>query len=173
MEANVICDESVSFYAVLNVPRDASDDDVKKSFRQLAQAYHPDKHTDPALKAHAAAQFTQIQEAYEVLLRPITAANKLIIIENGYILHSLLRPLTWSTSTCLQNVSRQMMLALGLLFPILTPSALQVLGNAAKRQVYDIYGKEGLAAGLQVVPSGKSTEELKKDWEGFRTQQVS
>ena len=53
-----------------------------------------------------------------------------------------------------------------------TQSALQVLGNAAKRQVYDIYGKEGLAAGLQVVPSGKSTEELKKDWEGFRTQQV-
>ena len=47
-----------------------------------------------------------------------------------------------------------------------------MLGNAAKRQVYDIYGKEGLAAGLQVVPSGKSTEELKKDWEGFRTQQV-
>ncbi len=47
-----------------------------------------------------------------------------------------------------------------------------MLGSAAKRQVYDIYGKEGLAAGLQVVPSGKSTEELKKDWEGFRTQQV-
>ena len=48
-----------------------------------------------------------------------------------------------------------------------------MLGNAAKRQVYDIYGREGLAAGLQVIPSNKSTEELKRDWEGFRTQQVS
>lgn len=49
---------------------------------------------------------------------------------------------------------------------------MQVLGNAAKRQVYDIYGKEGLAAGLQVVPSGKGTEDLKQEWEGFRAQQV-
>ena len=57
-----------SFYAILNVPGDASEDDIKKSFRQLAQAYHPDKHTDPALKAHAAAQFTKLQEAYEVTL---------------------------------------------------------------------------------------------------------
>ena len=76
MEANDTSDESASFYAVLNVPQDASDDDVKKSFRQLAQAYHPDKHTDPALKAHAAAQFTQIQEAYEV--QPLDAHPPLL-----------------------------------------------------------------------------------------------
>lgn len=50
---------------------------------------------------------------------------------------------------------------------------LQVLGNAARRQVYDIYGTEGLAAGLQVVPSGKNTEALKQEWEGFRAQQVA
>ena len=73
MEANDTSDEFASFYAILNLPRDASDDDVKKSFRQLAQAYHPDKHTDPALKAHAAAQFTQIQEAYEV--KPLNALD--------------------------------------------------------------------------------------------------
>lgn len=66
-----------------------------------------------------------------------------------------------------------MLYGLGLLSAFVTANAPQVLGNAAKRQVYDIYGKEGLAAGLQVVPSGKSTEDLKKDWEGFRTQQVS
>lgn len=86
-------DESVSFYAILNVPRDASDDEVKKSFRQLAQAYHPDKHTDPALKAHAAAQFTQIQEAYEVQpSKAITADNKPISTENVKVLYSLLKP---------------------------------------------------------------------------------
>ena len=48
-----------------------------------------------------------------------------------------------------------------------------MLGNEAKRQVYDIYGREGLAAGLQVVPSGKSTQELKQEWEGLRAQQVA
>lgn len=66
MEASSSRDTNGEFYAILNVPRDASDDDIKKAFRQLAQAYHPDKHTDPALKAHAAAQFTLLQEAYEV-----------------------------------------------------------------------------------------------------------
>ena len=38
--------------------------------------------------------------------------------------------------------------------------------------MYDIYGTEGLAAGLQVVPSGKDTQALKQEWEGFRAQQV-
>ncbi len=66
MEASSSGETSDAFYAILNVPRDASEDDIKKAFRQLAQAYHPDKHTDPALKAHAAAQFTLLQEAYEV-----------------------------------------------------------------------------------------------------------
>ena len=66
MDSEENCNDDGSFYATLNTPRDASDDDIKRAFRQLAQAYHPDKHTDPALKAHAAAQFTHLQEAYEV-----------------------------------------------------------------------------------------------------------
>ena len=59
-------DDDTSFYAILNVSRDATEEDIKRSFRQLAQAYHPDKHTDAALKAHASANFTRLQEAYEV-----------------------------------------------------------------------------------------------------------
>jgi DnaJ family protein C protein 11 len=34
-------------YALLHLSPDASDDDIKKSYRQWAQVYHPDKHQTP------------------------------------------------------------------------------------------------------------------------------
>ena len=52
------------YYAILNVPRDASADEIKKAYRQLALKYHPDK--NPSDKA-AAAKFQEATEAYEVL----------------------------------------------------------------------------------------------------------
>ncbi len=52
------------YYAILNVPRDASTDEIKKAYRQLALKYHPDKNPDD--KA-AAAKFQVVREAYEVL----------------------------------------------------------------------------------------------------------
>ena len=48
----------------------------------------------------------------------------------------------------------------------------QVLSNLERRQVYDIYGKEGLSAGLEVGSTVKSTDELRQDWEKFKSQQV-
>lgn len=59
-------EEDPSYYSVLNVSREASDDDIKRAFRNLAQTYHPDKHSEPDLKAEASASFTLLQEAYEV-----------------------------------------------------------------------------------------------------------
>ncbi|MDE0317336.1 MAG: SUMF1/EgtB/PvdO family nonheme iron enzyme [Candidatus Poribacteria bacterium] len=52
------------YYAILNVPRDASADEIKKAYRQLALKYHPDK--NPSDKA-AAVTFRAVTEAYEVL----------------------------------------------------------------------------------------------------------
>lgn len=34
-------------YALLHLSPEASDDDVKKAYRQWAQVYHPDKHQTP------------------------------------------------------------------------------------------------------------------------------
>ena len=65
-------EQDPSYYSVLNVSRDASDDDIKKAFRNLAQTYHPDKQSDTKLQAEAAASFTLLQESYEVRPHSIT-----------------------------------------------------------------------------------------------------
>jgi curved DNA-binding protein len=55
------------YYAILGVPRNASEDEIKKAFRKLARQYHPDVAKD---KKGAEAKFKEINEAYEVLGDP-------------------------------------------------------------------------------------------------------
>jgi DnaJ-class molecular chaperone len=52
------------YYEVLGVARNASDADIKKSYRKLARQYHPDR--NPGDK-QAEAHFKEVQEAYDVL----------------------------------------------------------------------------------------------------------
>jgi molecular chaperone DnaJ len=55
------------YYEVLGVNKDASADEIKKSYRALAKKYHPDKNpNDKAAEEH----FKEIQEAYDVLGDP-------------------------------------------------------------------------------------------------------
>jgi hypothetical protein len=58
--------EGASLYAVLGVSPDASDEQIRRAYRQLATVYHPDKTRDPSMREEASRMFTQIQEAYEV-----------------------------------------------------------------------------------------------------------
>jgi molecular chaperone DnaJ len=59
------------YYEVLGVPRDASDADVKKAFRQLARTLHPDVSSEPG----AEERFRECAEAYEVLSDPDSRAR--------------------------------------------------------------------------------------------------
>ena len=54
------------FYEILGVPRNASDEDIKKAYRKLAMKYHPDRNQGDAAKA-AEEKFKETKEAYEVL----------------------------------------------------------------------------------------------------------
>lgn len=103
--------EDESYYAALSLPREATEDDVKKAYRTLAQSLHPDKHTDAAAKLHAQEAFAKLQEAYDVLSDPL------------------------------------------------------------KRQVYDVYGKEGLQAGLQLSTHVNNVDDLRKEWQDFKASQ--
>ena len=54
------------FYALLGVPRECSEAEIKKAYRKLAMEYHPDRNPS----AGAEAKFKEITEAYEVLRDP-------------------------------------------------------------------------------------------------------
>jgi len=56
------------YYKTLEVERDVSADDLKKSYRALAQLHHPDKNPDNTEEAEE--KFKEISEAYSVLSDP-------------------------------------------------------------------------------------------------------
>ena len=54
------------YYAALGVPRDADADQIKKAYRKLARAHHPDVSTSP----EAEEKFKDVAEAYQTLKDP-------------------------------------------------------------------------------------------------------
>lgn len=59
-------------YEVLGVPRDASEEDIKKAYRTQSRRYHPDANINNPNKAQAEEKFKQIQEAYQQIMKERT-----------------------------------------------------------------------------------------------------
>ncbi|GFZ16519.1 DNAJ heat shock N-terminal domain-containing protein [Actinidia rufa] len=95
-------------YALLHLSPEASDEEIRKAYRQWAQVYHPDKYQAPQMKEIATENFQRICEAYEIL------------------------------------------------------------SDESKRQIYDIYGMEGLTSGLELGPKLNKAEEIKEELERLR-----
>jgi curved DNA-binding protein CbpA len=56
------------YYQILGVPKDASDDQIKKAYRNLAKKYNPDVNIGtPESHEPSAEKFRELSEAYAVL----------------------------------------------------------------------------------------------------------
>lgn len=95
-------------YALLHISPEATDEEIRKAYRQWAQIYHPDKYQDLQMKEIATENFQRIRDAYEIL------------------------------------------------------------SDESKRQIYDIYGMEGLSSGLELGPRLSKREEVKEELERLR-----
>ncbi|CAO3597571.1 unnamed protein product [Absidia cylindrospora] len=58
------------YYGILNVSKTATAEELKVSYKNLCQLFHPDKHKNEEHKRIAEARFQVIQQAYEVISDP-------------------------------------------------------------------------------------------------------
>jgi len=58
--------EYKDYYQIMGIPRDATQDEIKRAYRKLARKYHP----DVSKESNAEARFKEVGEAYEVLKDP-------------------------------------------------------------------------------------------------------
>ena len=62
-------------YQVLGIPSTATDEEVKKAYRNLARKYHPDNYHDNPLEDLAQERMKEINEAYETIRNQRKAAQ--------------------------------------------------------------------------------------------------
>lgn len=55
-------------YTVLGVQRTATDDEIKKAYRNLSRKYHPDANINNPDKDQAEARFKEVQQAYDQIM---------------------------------------------------------------------------------------------------------
>ncbi|RIA86833.1 hypothetical protein C1645_740555 [Glomus cerebriforme] len=55
----------LDLYGVLNVSKEATEEEIKDAYKRLCRTFHPDKHVNPENKKAAESKFQVIQKAYE------------------------------------------------------------------------------------------------------------
>ncbi len=56
-------------YSVLGITRGASDEEIKKAYRNLSRKYHPDANVNNPNKGQAEEKFKEIQQAYQQIMK--------------------------------------------------------------------------------------------------------
>uniref|UniRef100_A0A0N4ZNX4 J domain-containing protein n=1 Tax=Parastrongyloides trichosuri TaxID=131310 RepID=A0A0N4ZNX4_PARTI len=63
-------DNNLDYYAILNIPRDATTEDIIKAYKHRCRIFHPDRHADIDDKVEAEKIFVQLRNAYTTLTDP-------------------------------------------------------------------------------------------------------
>jgi curved DNA-binding protein CbpA len=83
------------YYAILGLPRSATQDDVKKAYRRLARKYHPDVNKS----RDAEAKFKEMAEANEVLGDPENRRKYDALVRNSVRRKTAVRKISITRST--------------------------------------------------------------------------
>lgn len=62
-------------YSVLGVPRNASEEEIKKAYRNLSRKYHPDANINNPNKEYAEQMFKEVQQAYQTIMDNKASGN--------------------------------------------------------------------------------------------------
>lgn len=79
-------------YRVLGVSRDATDEEIKKAYRELARKYHPDNYQNTPLADMAQEKMKEVNEAYDQIRRERAAGNHGSTGNGGWNAGSSFRP---------------------------------------------------------------------------------
>tara|TARA_B100001758_G_C17900527_1_gene348435 strand:+ start:24 stop:479 length:456 start_codon:yes stop_codon:yes gene_type:complete len=78
------------YYKILNLNNNASEEEIKKSYKKLAIQYHPDK--NPNNKEESEKKFKEISEAYEILTNKEKYINKINCGQNNAVFRREINP---------------------------------------------------------------------------------
>lgn len=71
-------------YKILGVSPDATDEEVKKAYKQLSKKYHPDANINNPNKEQAEEMFKNVQQAYQIIMKQRTGQAALGYMRSGY-----------------------------------------------------------------------------------------
>ena len=106
-------EDKINYYNILDLPVDASADEIRNAYRGLARRYHPDTSKDPA----TATKFLQVQKAYEVLSDPDLRAAFDAQLPPGIFTPSVLMSSVYSRASLQRSQDPQLLYVLLKLAP--------------------------------------------------------
>ncbi|MCB0080758.1 MAG: J domain-containing protein, partial [Caldilineaceae bacterium] len=62
-----------NYHSILEVPKDASKEQIRARYKQLVRIFHPDRYSDPKDKEFVEERMREINEAYNALVNPMRA----------------------------------------------------------------------------------------------------
>ncbi|RAL49760.1 hypothetical protein DM860_002051 [Cuscuta australis] len=184
-------------YALLNISPEASTEEIRKAYRQWAQVYHPDKYQAPqASPLTFLLGFSPILPSKDEICTEViwvpkaerhTAQSRVVYCIVEAVAMICILPMYASFCDEMKEIPVVVLKETDIVLPlshllftqnemkdIATENfpriceAYEILCDETKRQIYDIYGMEGLAAGLELGPKLNKADEIKEELERLR-----